>query len=152
MSSERSSRVHAASVAENPTTRAERRIPFFSLGVLLVALGLVGVAIEILALKHLAVPWYAPLMATAGVASMLIAVKRRPTAARIVGLGFFCLFCVAEWWFLTWAIRLPAYTGPAHIGKPFPTFATMLADGRSLPDRDLRGDTPSIVVFFRGRW
>jgi branched-subunit amino acid ABC-type transport system permease component len=151
MNSERSS-LAQATTAENRALSGERRIPFFLLGVLLVALGLAGVALELLVLKHLAVPWYAPLMATAGVASMLIAVKRRPTAARIIGLGFFCLFCVAEWWFLTWAIRLPAYTGPAHISKPFPAFAATLADGQSLTERDLRGGTPSVVVFFRGRW
>ncbi len=151
MSSERSS-LGQATTSENRASPGERRIPYFSLGVLLVALGLVGVALELLVLKHLSVPWYAPLMATAGVASMLIAVKRRPTAARIIGLGFFCLFCIAEWWFLTWAIRLPPYTGPAHIGKPFPAFAATLADGQSFTERDLRGGTPSIVVFFRGRW
>jgi len=152
MSIEPSSMVHAVTAAADLTRRGERRVPFFSLGVLLVALGLAGVAIEFLILKHLAVPWYAPLMATAGVASMLIAVKQRPTAVRIIGVGFFCLFCLAEWSFLTWAIRLPAYTGPAHAGKPFPAFATTLADGKSLTERDLHGGTPSVVVFFRGRW
>jgi peroxiredoxin len=48
--------------------------------------------------------------------------------------------------------RLPLYKGPVAMGRPFPAFATVRADGSPFTQRDLQGDKNSVLVFFRGRW
>lgn len=119
------------------------------LGVALAIVGVVIYAIQIAA-KRLTVPWYLP--ATATVAALLLAVSlwRARSVWRVVLLLLMLLLAGAEWSFLL-ATRLPPYTGPIAVGKPFPAFATTRADGRPFTERDLRGDK-SVLVFFRGRW
>jgi hypothetical protein len=47
---------------------------------------------------------------------------------------------------------LPKYNGPARVGTHIPPFTTTFADGRAFTDKDLEEGTPTVLVFFRGRW
>jgi hypothetical protein len=49
-------------------------------------------------------------------------------------------------------MRLPPYTGPIAVGRPFPAFKARLADGTPFAQHDLAGDRRTALVFFRGRW
>lgn len=116
----------------------------------LVLLGLVGYAVQLAALKQFFVPWYAPVLATAGVLAMLLAVRQRWSVLRVLGLVLALLLTAGEWFFLVSLSRAPTYAGPAT-GQHVPTFAAIRADGTSFSDRDLASQ-PTILVFFRGHW
>jgi hypothetical protein len=124
---------------------------WFVAGAGLVLVGLAAYFAQV-ALKVLTVPWYAPVLATAGLGLMAVAMWRRRTAARMIGLGLFALVTAFEWAFLLSLSRLPAYTGPVRVGQTLPPFATTLADGKPFTERDLDTGVPTVLVFFRGRW
>src|SRR5262249_3821731 len=103
-------------------------------------------------LKQLVVPWYMPILGTVGVLLMAASLRQRTTLWRTVGVGLFALLGVVEWYFLLSFTRVPAYRGPAEVGRLIPPFATTTANGRTFTDQDLQDGTPTALVFFRGRW
>jgi ABC-type transport system involved in cytochrome c biogenesis permease subunit len=135
--------------ATAPASQAPRRWPLFFVGVLLF---IAGPAIYVMQVRsgHLPSPWYVPVLATVGVALMAISVLQRRGILRIVGLVLFVLVCGFEWAGVL--MRTPPYTGPAQTGKVVPAFETNLADGRAFSNKDLENGTPTVLLFFRGRW
>ena len=129
-----------------------RARPYFLLGTLVFALGVVALVVQFFILKRLAVPWYLPVLGTVGVALMVLSVARRPRILRILGLVVFVLLTGGEW-FLILASKLPEYQGPAKVGATIPAFAATLAnDGSPFTDQDLKKETPTVLLFFRGHW
>jgi hypothetical protein len=136
---------------ENVASKAPRRRPLFLCGVLLFLLGPV-VYIVLFNLKYLGMPWYVPILGTAGVLLMLLSVWHRPGIVRGAALVLFVLLCAGEWFFGLVATKTPDYTGPAQVGSKLPVFATSLAGGASFTSKDLESGAPTVLVFFRGRW
>ena len=115
---------------------------------------LLGLALAVLqfSLKQLFVPWYTPALATLGAFLLLVAVTRRLSVLRIVTLLLVTALAAFQWFFLVSLVKLPAYEGPAQAGRPLPAFRSVLADGRSFTEEDLRDGSRRVLVFFRGRW
>ncbi len=137
----------------NSTAVATRQFPgrpYAWLGVGAAVIGPVLYTIQIGA-KHLTVPWYAPILATVGLALSLFAVVQARSAWRFVGLGL-CGLLAAGQWFVVLSSRLPAYTGPVSVGHTLPEFSATLADGTHFDPSDLVGEQNTAMVFFRGRW
>ncbi len=103
-------------------------------------------------LKHLAVPWYCPVLATLGAFLLLVAVARRRSIPRVITLLLVAVFAGLQWYFLVSLTKLPDYEGPARAEQPFPAFRSTLADGRPFTGEDLRDGSRRVLVFFRGRW
>jgi hypothetical protein len=120
------------------------------LGFGLALLGIAGYAVQ-LSTKRLVTPWYMPTAATLGVLCLFLALRRRRSVWRVLGLVLLILLAGLEWAVLLSA-QLPAYTGPVAEGKPFPAFTTTRPDGSSFSQRDLEGGPNHVLVFFRGRW
>jgi hypothetical protein len=136
-----------------PSPTPRRRPPgllLVTLGLGLAALGIIGYAAQVAALR-LTTPWYVPLSATLGVLCLVVALWQGRTVWRVLALLLVLLLAAGEWAFLL-ETRLPAYTGPVAEGKPFPPFSTSRADGRTFTQEDLRGGHNHVFVFFRGRW
>jgi hypothetical protein len=143
-------------MADNQTgvasaTQPTRRLPLFLLGILFFIAGPAIYAAQF-QMRHLTTPWYAPILATMGVLLMVVSVVRRPGILRGIGLVLFALFCGMEWFMVLVALVTPAYSGPAQIGRTLPAFATELADGKTFTDKNLADGTPTVLLFFRGRW
>jgi hypothetical protein len=102
--------------------------------------------------RQLWTPWYLPLLATVGVALMVASLRRRRGWVRTILLLPCVLICGMEWYLIGVASRTPAYTGPAQPGQSVPAFRARLADGKPFTEADLKQGTPSVLVFFRGRW
>jgi hypothetical protein len=134
----------------SPAPSPPRR-PWFLVGVIVFFLGIGAYVIQF-RLKQFVTPWYAPVLATLGVALMGVSVWQRRGILRSIGLALFVLLCGFEWFLLLVATRTPAYTGPAQPGQKMPAFATTLADGRAFTNHDLENGSGSVLVFFRGRW
>jgi hypothetical protein len=92
-----------------------------------------------------------PVLASLGVVLVVLSLCQRRTLWRGLALGFVLLLAGAEAAML-FAMRLPPYTGPIAVGRAFPAFTTVRADGTSFTQHDLEGDRNSVLVFFRGRW
>jgi hypothetical protein len=122
------------------------------LGIGVVLLGPILYVAQVLWAKLLWMPWYVPALAAAGVALLLLAVLRRPTAWRIAALVLFGLLAGAEGYFFLGLSKLPAYTGPVSAGTSLPEFHTTRADGSDFGRDSLRGEQHTALVFFRGRW
>jgi hypothetical protein len=137
--------------ASSATAAPPRRWPLFLLGVLLFFLGPIAYFVQI-SQGQLWMPWYTPILASAGVLLMLVSVVQRPGIFRIAGLMLFALLCAAQWFFMLVGARSPEYTGPAQAGAKIPAFATALADGQPFTDKDLAKDQRTLLVFYRGRW
>jgi hypothetical protein len=133
-----------------PVPRSTGRM-YLLLGVLLGVLGLVIYFVQI-GMQQFVVPWYAPILATAGAALILLATVKRPGVIRVLVLLVFLALAGFEWYVLTVATRLPAYAGPVKVGQPLPAFATTRADGSPFTDKDLQAGNPAVLVFFRGHW
>jgi hypothetical protein len=103
-------------------------------------------------MKHLFVPWYVPLMATAGVALMVVSLWRRRGIVRAIVLVLFAALCGLEWSMLAVGMKTPLYTGPAQPGRKLPAFTANLADGAPFTEKDLEKGSSTILLFFRGRW
>jgi hypothetical protein len=129
--------------------RASGRL-FLGLGILLVLLGPIVFVIEVQA-KHLSNPWYAPILATVGIALVVLAVWRRPNVWRITALLLFGLLTAGQW-FTVLVSKLPAYAGPVAVGTAMPTFNSTLADGSRFDQDSLRGEQNTVLLFFRGKW
>ena len=128
--------------------RPGRRYALWGLAVAL--LGPALYMVQVFAAKLLVVPWYLPLIETAAVGLMLLALLQARTGWRFAGLAVCALLAAGEWFFVGVMSKLPDYTGPAAEGKPFPAFTTALADGSTF-DRDRMREKDTAFVFFRGR-
>lgn len=100
---------------------------------------------------HLKSPWYLPYATTLGVAFVAMSLWQVRTVWRVLAL-LLVLVVAAGAWMLILGTRLPPYTGPVAVGRPFPAFQTARADGTPFTESDLKGDKNSVMVFFRGRW
>jgi hypothetical protein len=134
----------------NATRHRIRGRLFLLSGLALGVLGVVAYAVQ-MSLQKLMAPWYMPILALLGVIVVAISVVERRTLVRMVALLAVGFLATAELGFL-YAVRLPAYSGPLAVGRPFPAFEATRADGRPFTQRDLLGDQNSAIVFFRGRW
>jgi hypothetical protein len=92
-----------------------------------------------------------PILASLGALFVVISLFEKRTVWRVIALPAVLLFAGAAWAFLL-SVRLPPYTGPVAVGRPFPSFETRLSDGTQFTERDLTGSQKSALVFFRGRW
>jgi hypothetical protein len=120
------------------------------LGLGLAALG-IAVYVGQLWLQRLAVPWYMPALALIGAALVAASLWQRRTIWRALALIVVVLLGGFEVMALN-AMRLPPYTGPVAVGRPFPAFEAKLADGSPFTQANLIGDHLTALVFFRGRW
>jgi FtsH-binding integral membrane protein len=120
------------------------------LGLGLAFLGVAAYLVQIL-MQRLMAPWYMPTMASLGVVLVIISLLERRTMWRVSALLVVVLLASVEYAFL-YALRLPRYTGPIVVGRPFPAFETKRADGKPFTERDLAGENNNVLVFFRGRW
>jgi FtsH-binding integral membrane protein len=120
------------------------------IGLVLVSFALVVVQYSVL--KRLVVPWYLPVLSTLGALLLVLSIAQRRSITRIVTLVLILALAGFEWYFLAWLSRLPAYQGPAQAGQEMPAFHTMLANGATFTDNDLRQGMPTVLTFFRGRW
>jgi hypothetical protein len=132
-----------------PPTQSTGRGLFWS-GLALAVLGIVAYMAQF-SMQHLTTPWYMPALSTVGALLLLLAVLRRRSIWRILGLLLVVLLAGAQWAFL-FAMGLPAYHGPVTVGKPFPAFETLQADGTKFTQAELGGTKNDVLVFFRGRW
>ena len=95
-------------------------------------------------------PWYVPIMASAGVALMIVSVWSRRGVMRILGLLFFTVICGLEWYHALVGTATPLYTGPHSPAARF-LITARLADGTPFTEKDL-GRAAPVLLFFRGRW
>jgi hypothetical protein len=119
---------------------------------MLVAVTGVGIYVFQLRAKDLSTPWYMPILATVGLALVLAALVRSRTVWRWIATVVFALFAGVQWLMLLVLLATPAYTGPAKAGEAFPTFVATTADGSTFTQENLKGDSNTILLFFRGRW
>lgn len=117
-------------------------------------LGFLGPALYLAQLKagRLVVPWYLPVLGTVGALLVLASLGRRRSVGRILLFALFGFLAFGEWFFLLSLSKLPNYSGPVAVGKPFPAFATTWADGTPFTEANLPGDRDTIMVFYRGHW
>jgi hypothetical protein len=108
--------------------------------------------VQVVGAKVLMAPWYVPLMATAGVLFLLLALVRSRSVTRWVAVVCIALLAAAEWGMMLVELSAPAYTGPVKAGQPFPAFTTTLANGSSFTQNDLTGEQNTVLVFYRGWW
>ena len=123
---------------------------FLLLGIVVAVLGAIGYVVQIKA-ERLTAPWYVPIAATIGLLLVVVSLWRRRTVWRALVLVLLVLFAGAAWAFMLMT-RLPPYTGPVAVERPFPAFATERADGTPFTQQHLKGEQTSVMVFFRGRW
>jgi hypothetical protein len=121
-----------------------------ALGLGLAFLGFAGYVLQ-LSLRNLMAPWYLPIVTTLGALLLVVALWQARTVWRVLALVPVLLLAGGSWTLLLGS-RLPPYSGPVALGKPFPAFETKRADGRTFSQSDLEGDQKHILVFFRGRW
>ena len=136
-----------------PSPVTARRFPGRLLllsGLVLVALGIIGYAVQIW-MQRLTTPWYMPILATFGAMLVIASVWQKRTLWRILSMVLVVLIAGLEWASLL-AVRVPPYEGPVEVGHAFPTFTTTRADGTPFTERDLAGGQNHVLVFFRGRW
>ncbi len=100
---------------------------------------------------HLFTPWYVPAVSLVGLVFVYQAIRRRKVLWRRLAFALVALLFSLQLAFLL-LVRLPAYTGPLEIGKPFPVFQTLRADDTPFTQADLPGAQNTVLVFFRGRW
>lgn len=123
---------------------------FLLLGIAVAVLGAIAYVVQIKA-QRLTAPWYVPIAATIGLLLVVVSLWRGRTVWRAIALVLLVLFAGAAWAFLLLS-RLPPYTGPVAVERPFPAFATERADGTPFTQQDLKGEQTTVMVFFRGRW
>jgi hypothetical protein len=133
------------------TVSPRRHWLLFLGGVLLFFIGPALYAVEF-RLRHLGVPWYVPLLASAGVVLMAASLWHRRGVVRALVMVIFTLVCGLEWFLLAVGTKSPAYTGPAQPGRTVPEFVARLSDGTPFTEQDLAQGGPTVLLFFRGRW
>jgi hypothetical protein len=125
---------------------------WFWLGIAATLLGIAVYFVQFMVLKQLgSTPWYAPVLATLGAALVFLSVRERRTVPRLVGLVLLLLLAGLQWYFFLSFTKLPQYAGPSA-GERIPPFQTTLASGEPFTNIDLASGTPTVLVFFRGRW
>jgi hypothetical protein len=143
----------APKIMDMPPRGAERssgRVAFW-VGIVLCLLG-VALCVLQFRLKHLFDPWELPALTTLGALLVLFSLTRRRTLVRSIALVVLFALAAFEWYFLVVLAKLPEYEGPAQPGTMIPTFQTTRADGKPFTEKDLQDGTPSVLLFFRGRW
>lgn len=105
-----------------------------------------------LQIPRLTTPWYLPVLGTLGALLAIAALVKQFGVVRLLVAAVLIVLAGLEWTALLGPTRLPPYTGPVAAGKPFPEFASILADGTPLDRTSLVKDQPVALVFFRGRW
>jgi hypothetical protein len=120
------------------------------LGLACPLLGLLIYAIQ-LGAQRLVTPWYMPVLTFMGLVLVTLAIRRRRVVWRRVAF-FLVAFLLGSQLTFLFLLRLPAYQGPLEVGKPFPQFQTLRADGTSFTQADLPGPQNTVLTFFRGRW
>ncbi len=142
---------HDAKTDSSKSSRDRLRgLLFLLFGLTVTVLGIAAYAVQI-SFERLSAPWYMPALGTLGVLLVVISLCERRTVWRVIALVGVGFFAFAEWGMLL-AFRLPAYTGPVTVGRPFPAFETERADGTPFTQTNLTGDRNNVLVFFRGRW
>ena len=139
-----------ATGAQPPILRRKPGRWLLLIGLLLPFLA-IGVFAILVMLQRLSYPWYVPGAATLSVLLVAAALWQGRSIWRVLALLFVLLLAAGEWSFVV-LIRLPPYTGPAAVSKPFPAFATLRADSTPVNQHNLEGDTDNVLVAFRGRW
>jgi hypothetical protein len=119
-------------------------------GLIVPVVGVVAYAIQF-SLQRLVWPWYVPAAALLGVALVVASLWRQRTVWRVLALVVVVLLAGFEFMAFS-ALRLPPYTGPIAVGRPFPAFDARRADGTHFSQNNLVGDEHHAIVFFRGRW
>lgn len=142
----------STTMTEAPVAEKTRGRSYFWAGIILALLALGLVFVQYGVFKQLMLPWYAPILTTCGALLLLLSLASRRTFTRIIAFLLVGGLSGLLWFFLGVYSKLPAYQGPAEVGKPVPAFQTQLADGRTFTDQDLRGKERSVIVFYRGRW
>src|SRR5262245_60427723 len=135
-------------IAPAPASVRKRGRGLFWLGITLPFIAL-AVYIVQFQFKMFFVPWYVPIASLIGLGLLAVSIWQRPSIVRIAGLVLIALFCVGQGLFFT-VSKLPAYSGPVHVGETIPSFQTIMADGGSFSDRDLKQGKASVLLFFRG--
>jgi hypothetical protein len=120
-------------------------------GVVLAILAIALVVVQY-SIGWLIVPWYAPLLTTAGAAALAWSLRKRRSVVRVLAFGLVALLAGLQWHFLLSASKLPSYDGPVKMGQQIPAFHTRLANGQTFTEQDFDGGLRSALVFFRGRW
>jgi hypothetical protein len=123
---------------------------FMLLGLGLAVLGVAAYVVQ-LSLQRLMFPWHMPALAFLGVVAVAISLWQRRTRWRLLALLAVVFLAGAELAVLH-MLRLPPYTGPIAVGRPFPAFEAKRSDGTLFTQKDLTGDRHHVLVFFRGRW
>jgi len=114
----------------------------------------IGIAIYVFQVqaKILRTPWYIPVIATVGLALIILALVQSRSVIRWLAVVLFTLFAGLLWVVFGVMMNVPEYTGPVKVEQPFPSFSTTLADGSKFTEDNLKGDKNTVMVFFRGRW
>jgi hypothetical protein len=118
-----------------------------------IGLAFLGVAVYVIQFStgRLMFPWYLPACALLAVVSVATSLWQKRTVWRVLALLVVLLLAGAEAGVL-YMLRLPPYTGPIAVDRPFPAFEAARADGTAFTQNDLTGDQHHALVFFRGRW
>src|SRR5262245_17276925 len=87
-----------ASSTTAPANNRSRGRAYFWAGIGACLLGL-GLVVAQFSLKPLGVPWYAPILATLGVALLIVALIRRRTVSRVIALVLVTALAGYEWYF-----------------------------------------------------
>ncbi|MBI3411968.1 MAG: hypothetical protein HY040_26860 [Planctomycetes bacterium] len=122
------------------------------LGIVAAIAGIVAFGVLTMALHILHTPWYTPVLGTIGAALVLCALMRRRSVTRFVVQFLSLVLAALEWWFVTFYVVLPHYSGPVAVGQSFSEFSAELADGTPFTRADLSGSKNTVLVFFRGWW
>lgn len=138
------------------TTPVDRGTPsgrfWFWFGMAVSFSGIAAYLVQFFVFKQLSVmPWYAPLLASLGVAMVFLSLRKRRTTPRLLGLLLVVIVAGFEWFYVLSFTKLPPYAGPV-VGEKLPSFRATLANGQAFANADLANDTSTVLVFFRGRW
>jgi len=137
-----------------PSATLPRRRPgrlLLGLGLVVAVAAVVAYALQVVKAHRLTTPWYLVYATTAAVVLVAVSLWQARSVWRVLALLLVAVVAGGAW-MLVVGTRLPSYTGPVAVGRPFPAFQSFRADGTPFTDRDLKGDKDSVMVFFRGRW
>jgi hypothetical protein len=137
-------------MSEEPSTPRVAGRRLLRRGLALAVLGILAYLGQLAAHRYW-MPWYLPVTGTLAALLVLTAAVQSRTLGRILAVVAVLLLAGFEWMFVL-ATLLPAYSGPVEVGRPFPAFRTIRADGTPFTAADLGGEQRDLLVFFRGRW
>ena len=121
-------------------------------GSLLFLGGLIAYIIEYGVFHIIRTPYSFLIPATAASCILLLSARARRTLLRAVPAIVITGFTLLVWWLVLVAWQTPDYNGPAQPGQESPAFSTVLNDGTTFNTASLKGDSHSLLVFYRGRW